>query len=102
MDWTARQVAAVQSSPAWQSTVIFISFDDFGGFYDHVPPPQVDATGFGFRVPLLIVSPLVKSGYVDHTVSDFSSLVKFIEDRWGLAPLGARDTNAGDLTDALR
>jgi phospholipase C len=101
MHWTAAQVAAVQASPAWQSTVIFITFDDFGGFYDHVPPPQVDDTGFGFRAPLLIVSPLVKSGYIDHSVSDFSSLVKF-EDRWGLVRIGARDADAGDLSDALR
>jgi phospholipase C len=57
--------------PAWSSTAVFITFDDFGGFYDHVPPPQVDQAGFGPRVPLLIISPYAKKGYVSTRLTNF-------------------------------
>lgn len=88
-------------SSEWNSTAVFIMWDDFGGFYDHVPPPQVDRLGLGPRVPLLIISPYAKSGYVSHTVSEQSSLLKFVERRYGLASLTARDRNASDMLDSF-
>jgi len=101
MQWTLQELQALTSSPAWSSTVVFITWDDFGGWYDHVPPPQIDGRGFGFRVPLLIVSPFAKQGYILHDQGDFVSVVKFIEDRFGLPALGSRDATAFDLTDAF-
>jgi phospholipase C len=101
MQWTLQQLQALTSGPDWASTVVFITWDDFGGWYDHVPPPEVDAVGLGFRVPLLVVSPFAKQGYILHDQSDFVSVVKFIEERFGLAPLTSRDANASDLTNAF-
>jgi phospholipase C len=98
---TAAMIAAVQNGPDAASTVIFVSWDDYGGWYDHVAPPQVDATGYGIRVPLIIVSPFAKRGYVFHGESDFASFPKFIEEIFALAPLGPRDANAGDLLGAF-
>jgi len=94
-------IDAIMNSPMWSSTVIFISWDDFGGFYDHVPPPQLDLLGLGPRVPLLIISPFVKSGYIEHQQLEFSSVVKFIEEVFGLPFLTARDTNSNDMFDAF-
>ena len=98
---TVSFVNAIMNSPAWNSTVIFISWDDFGGFYDHVPPPQLDALGLGPRVPLLIVSPFVKSGFIEHQQLEFASVVKFIEEIFGLPFLTARDANSNDIFDAF-
>ena len=67
-------------SPQWKSTAIFVAWDDWGGFYDHVPPPRVDANGYGLRVPGLVISPYAKAGFVDHHVLSFDAYVKFIED----------------------
>ncbi len=101
-NWTVRQVNAVMQGPLWNSTAIFITWDDFGGFYDHVPPPpRVDNFGFGPRVPLLIISPYAKPGFVSHTVYEFSSLLKSVETRFGLDPLTDRDTAANDLFDSF-
>ena len=86
-------------SPAWNSTVIFVAWDDFGGFYDHVPPPQVDSWGLGPRVGLLTISPFAKSGYIEHTQLEFSSIVRFIEELYGLPFLTARDRNSADMWD---
>ena len=94
-------INAVMQSPAWNSTVIFVSWDDFGGFYDHVPPPQVDASGLGPRVGLLITSPYAKSGYIEHTQLEFSSIVRFIEELYGLPFLTARDRNSADMVGAF-
>jgi len=94
-------VNAIMNSPLWSSTVIFISWDDFGGFYDHVPPPQLDVFGLGPRVPLLIISPFMKSGFIEHQQLEFSSVVKFIEETFGLPFLTARDTNSNDMWDAF-
>ena len=98
---TIRQVNAVMNGPLWGSSAIFITWDDFGGFYDHVPPPQVDSFGFGPRVPLLIVSPYAKPGYISHTVYEFSSLLTFVETRWNLPALTDRDYYANDLYDSF-
>jgi len=100
--WVESVVSAIQDSKYWSSSAIFLSWDDYGGWYDHVPPPQVSPNGDGFRVPLILISPLAKHGYIDHTLSDDSSLVRFIEDNFGLGNLGAGDATANDLTDAFR
>ena len=73
-------VNAVMASSAWRSTAIFLAWDDWGGFYDHVAPPVVDANGYGLRVPGLVISPYAKQGYVDHQTLSFDAYVKFIED----------------------
>jgi phospholipase C len=81
----------------WKSTAIFVTWDDYGGFYDHVPPPQVDDFGFGIRVPLLVISPYAKRGVIDHHLGEFSSVLRFIEDNWNLGQLTGRDRAARDL-----
>jgi phospholipase C len=73
-------VNTVMSGPDWSSTAIFLAWDDWGGFYDHVVPPKVDGNGYGFRVPALVISPYARQGYVDHQVLSFDAYVKFIED----------------------
>jgi phospholipase C len=73
-------VNAVMNGPNWDSTAIFLSWDDWGGFYDHVVPPAVDANGYGLRVPGLVISPYAKRGYVDHQTLSFDAYLKFIED----------------------
>jgi phospholipase C len=98
---TVQYINTIMQGPAWKSTVIFITYDDFGGFYDHVPPPQVDQDGLGPRVPLLIISPFAKRGYISHTLYEHSSMLKFIERRYRLRPLTARDAAASDMLDSF-
>ncbi len=78
--WTASLINAVMESPDWDSTAIFLSWDDWGGFYDHVVPPHVDQNGYGLRVPGLVISPYAKQGYIDHQTLSHDAYVKFIED----------------------
>ena len=99
--WVGSIISGIQASPYWGSTVILLTWDDYGGWYDHVAPPQVDKYGDGFRVPLLMVSPFARQGYVDHTFSDHTSVLKFIERVFGLPPVTQRDFGASDLMDAL-
>ena len=75
-------VNAVMNSPDWNSTAIFVTWDDWGGFYDNVVPPHVDTNGYGIRVPALVISPYAKAGYVDHQVLSQDAYLKFIEARW--------------------
>ena len=98
--WTLTQVKAVTQGPCAQTTAIFITWDDFGGFYDHVGPPKMDKLGLGIRVPLLIVSPYTIRG-IYHRQGSFESLLAFIEANWGLAPLTERDAGANDLMTAF-
>jgi phospholipase C len=98
---TAEYINAIMQGPAWSSTVIFVTYDDFGGFYDHVPPPQLDQFGLGPRVPLLIISPFAKPGYISHTVYEHSSMLKFVESRYQLPSLTARDAAANDMLDSF-
>ncbi len=100
-NWLAIQVNALMNSPYWANTAIFITWDDFGGFSDHVPPPQLDAVGLGPRAPLIVISPYAKPGYISHQLGEFSSFLKFIETNWHLPNLGQRDslTILSDLTD---
>jgi phospholipase C len=90
-NWVAKVVDAVEKSPEWNSTVLFVSWDEYGGFYDHVAPPTRDADGDGFRVPLLVISPWMRQGFIDSTPMDFGSILHLMEDRFGLKCLGARD-----------
>jgi acid phosphatase len=94
-------VAAIQQSPAWKDTAIFITYDEFGGRYDHVPPPVIDKFGPGNRVPLLIISPYAKRGVVNHDQAETVSLLAFIEKRFGLQPLTDRDAKANPLLSAF-
>ncbi|HEY9246282.1 MAG TPA: alkaline phosphatase family protein, partial [Candidatus Methanoperedens sp.] len=73
-------INAVMRSPDWNSTAIFLTWDDWGGFYDHVKPPEVDVNGYGIRVPALVISPYAKKGYIDHQTLSFDAYLKFIED----------------------
>jgi phospholipase C len=97
-NWTTEVVDAIMRSPMWQDTAIFITWDDYGGFYDHKPPPQVDDFGFGIRVPMLVISPYARSGYVDSHLGEFSSVLRFIEDNWGLSQLTHRDRDANNMS----
>ena len=78
--WVTRLVNAVMKSPDWNSSAIFLAWDDWGGFYDHVRPPVVDQNGYGLRVPGLVISPYARQGYIDHQTLSFDAYVKFIED----------------------
>jgi hypothetical protein len=73
-------INAIMQSPEWDTTVIFLAWDDWGGFYDHVVPPMVDENGFGLRVPALLISPYAKRGAIDHQTLSFDAYLKFIED----------------------
>ncbi len=92
--WVASLVNAVGESQYWDSTAIFIFWDDYGGWYDHVAPPFVDYDGLGIRVPLIVVSPYAKQGWVSHVQYEHGSIVKFVEDQFGLARLSASDRRA--------
>jgi phospholipase C len=94
-------INALMRSSAWKSSAFTWTYDDWGGFYDHVPPPRVDPYGYGFRAPALLVSPYAKRGHVDSTTLDFTSYLKFIEHNWGLDPLAARDRRANNLSSAF-
>ena len=82
MAYVTRLINAAMRGPEWESTAIFLTWDDWGGFYDHVMPKKFDAMGYGLRVPGLVISPWAKQGYIDHTVLSFDSYAKFIEDRF--------------------
>ncbi len=99
--WVASVVNAIGASPYYNSTAIFITWDDWGGWYDHVSPPQVDAMGLGFRVPLIVASPYAKHGYVSHVTHEFGSILRFTEETFGLATLGTRDALSDDLRDCF-
>lgn len=80
--WVTSIVNAIMRGPDWNSTAIFITWDDWGGFYDHVPPPVVDQNGYGLRVPGLLISPYARRGYIDHQTLSFDAYTKLIEDRF--------------------
>ena len=94
-------INAIQSGPEWNSTAIIITYDENGGFWDHVAPPAIDRWGPGTRVPAIIVSPYAKKGFVDHTQYETVSILAFIEKRFGVAALGTRDAAAADLENAF-
>jgi phospholipase C len=100
-DFVASVVNAIMKSPEWPSTAIFLTWDDFGGFYDHIPPPRVNGVELGPRVPLLVISRYAKPGYISTRRGEFASFAKFIEKIFGLPSLGAGDSLAStsDLMD---
>jgi phospholipase C len=100
-DWVASIVNAIGQSNFWNSTAIFISWDDWGGWYDHVPPPQIDNMGLGFRVPVILVSPYAKHGYVSHLTHESGSFLRFMEEDFDLPSLGTRDALADDFSDCF-
>ena len=99
--WVASIVDAIGTSQYWNTTAIFVTWDDWGGVYDHVAPPIKGSYSYGFRVPLIVVSPYAKSGYVSHQPHDFGSIIHFVEDAWGLGTLGFADERADDLSDCF-
>ena len=92
--WVASVVNAVGESKFWDSTAIFVQWDDWGGLYDHVPPPYRGYDGVGFRVPLLVISPYAKQNYVSHVQYETASVLRFAEDLFGLSQLAAADARA--------
>jgi len=94
-------IDAVLGGPNWADSAIIVTYDENGGFWDHVSPPAGDQWGPGTRVPTFVVSPFARKGFVDTTVYDTSSILALIEHRWGLEPLGTRDRVASDLTNAF-
>jgi phospholipase C len=101
MDYVSALVNAIMKSQYWQDTAIVITWDDYGGFYDHVAPPVIDQYGEGFRVPALIISPWAKHGYVDDTVYEFGSMLKLAETIFNLPSLHTRDMTSNDMLDAF-
>ncbi|MBV9280021.1 MAG: hypothetical protein JOZ41_08075 [Chloroflexi bacterium] len=100
-NWTVRQINAIMRSPFWRSTAIVLTWDDFGGFYDHVAPPVVSPISDGPRVPAIIISPYARPHYVDHTFYDFASILRFAEDVFHLGRLGRGDRAARSLAHAF-
>lgn len=106
-NWSVQLINAIENSPAWSSTVIVLTWDDWGGFYDHVAPPSQDALGYGFRVPLLVISPYAHAGdnpsniHISHDQFEFASVLKLAEEVFSLPSLGQRDATAGDLLKTL-
>jgi phospholipase C len=94
-------INAVLNGPNSKNTVIILTYDENGGFWDHVAPPVIDRWGPGSRIPALIISPFAKKGYVDHTNYETVSILAFIEKRWGLKPLNSRDQHADPLSHAF-
>jgi phospholipase C len=102
--WVTAVVNAIGQSPEWDSTAVFVTWDDWGGWYDNSPPPQKDFTGLGMRVPFLLISPYAKKGYVEHEQYEFASTLKFIEQTNHLPVIGPpsfgyTDTRAANLLD---
>ena len=92
--WVAALVNTVGESKFWDSTAIFVQWDDWGGMYDHVPPPYENRDGLGFRVPLIVISPYAKKNYVSHAIYETASVLRFTEDLFGLRRLAAADARA--------
>lgn len=95
--WVASVVNAIGTSPYWDSTAIVVIWDDWGGWFDHVKPPQLDYQGLGFRVPAIVISPYIRAHTIAHTQYEFGSVLKCIETNWGLPRLGLWDTRPNSL-----
>jgi acid phosphatase len=97
----AALLTRIRASPIWKSTLVIVTYDENGGFFDHASPPKGDRWGPGTRIPAIIVSPFARRGFVDHTSYDTTSIIKLITRRFGLEPLPGARAGAGDLTPAL-
>ncbi len=101
-NWIGRVLSGLEHGPEWSSTAVFITYDDCGCFYDHVPPGKnPDGSVQGIRVPMVIVSPYAKRGYTDHHAATFASILKFAEETFGLAPLTINDREAYDYASSF-
>lgn len=94
-------IQSLMQSRYWDTSAFIWTYDDWGGWFDHVPPPPVDAYGYGFRVPALLVSAYAKRGHIESATLDYTSILKFIEDNWSLEPLAERDANATSISGAF-
>jgi len=101
MDYVIYLVNQVMQSQYWQSTAIVITWDDYGGFYDQVAPPQVDQYGEGFRVPTLVISPWAKPHYIDNTTYEFASMIRLADTLFGLQPTAPRVAAASDMMNSF-
>jgi phospholipase C len=102
-DWIGRVVSAIENGPDWDSTAIFITYDDCGCFYDHVPPPMnPDGKRQGIRLPMVIVSPYAKADYTDSHDATLASVLAFTEDTFGLPALSVNDAAAYDYSGSFR
>lgn len=99
--WVASVVNAIGESQFWDSTAVFVTWSGFGGWADHVTPPYLDRDGLGFRVPLIVVSPYAKQGYVTHVQLETGSILRFVEDTFGLQRLAVSDSRANAPTDCF-
>jgi phospholipase C len=99
--WVMGLLKALGASRLWEKTAIIVTYDEGGGFWDHVAPPNPDAYGCGTRVPALLISPWARRGYIDHRVADTTSVLALIEARFGLKPLQQRDAQAYNLLDGF-
>jgi len=114
-EWVAKRIHSLIKSSSWRSSALFLTYDENGGFYDHVPPPHACIPDskppllsrgehgaydrYGFRVPFILISPFAKHHFVSHTVYDHTSILKFIETKFNLPALTKRDANANDMLD---
>jgi phospholipase C len=98
--WVASVVNAVGESKYWRSTAIVVIWDDWGGFFDHVVPPQLDYQGLGFRVPMIVISPYIRKGTISHTRYEFGSILKCIEQVWHLPSLSRWDRRPNSICSA--
>jgi phospholipase C len=99
--WVSSIVNAIGDSSYWDNTAILITWDDWGGWFDHVAPTIINSYEYGFRVPLVIVSPYARPGYISHVTHDFGSLLSFVESTYGLPSLGYADALADNLSDCF-
>ena len=99
--WVSSIVDAIGRSKFWKDTAVIVVWDDSGGWYDHVPPPQLDSDGLGDRVPMIVISPYAKEHYVSHTTYEFGSILKFAEQTFGLGALAASDRRAASIADCF-
>lgn len=100
-NWTVRELNAVMAGPDWRSTAVFVTWDDFGGFYDHVPPPHFDFISYGPRVPAIVISPYARAHFVDHRRYDFASILRYIENKFRLRHLSTYDRRAASIGQAF-
>jgi phospholipase C len=107
IEWLDSFVQGVKNSPQWADTAVIVFWDESGGWYDHVPPPQLNSTiGLGARVPVLVISPFAKTSYISHRQMDFVSILRFIQWNWALGAFSgptqaAREQQSGDICDLL-
>lgn len=100
-NFTVRQLNALMSSPLWSSTAVFLIWDDFGGFYDHVAPPTLGYIAYGPRVPTIVISPYARPHVVDSRIYDFTSIVRYIEDKYALPRIGTYEQHADSIVADL-